>query len=484
MVPSIQSMCISAAASIKDALKVIDHNAQGICFVTDEKDRFIGVVTDGDIRRALINGSLLTSELSKIVNTRAFSLPVETPLPEIQNKLTGIVRHIPLLDKEGRPVDYACTHRLHRVPVAVPVLGGNELEYVGECIRTGWISSQGSFVGRFEKAVADFCHAPHALAVSNGTTALHLALEALGIGEGDEVIVPDFTFAASINAILYARATPVLVDISLDTWTISVEEIKKAITPKTKAIMPVHIYGHPCHMDEIGAIAKEHDLLIIEDGAESLGSTYKGKQLGTFGDAATLSFFGNKVITTGEGGMVLFKNPRHYEKGKVLRDHGMSPDKRYWHETVGYNYRLTNLQAAVGVAQMEQLDSFLIKRKQIAEEYRKQLSSVKAIESQPLQPWASSCYWLYTVLVKDDARIDRDGLIKKLMMNGIETRPTFYPLHTMPIYQRYAGSRAFPNSLLVSSRGMSLPSSVSMDTATVRNIATRIQAIMDLDTYH
>jgi perosamine synthetase len=480
MVPSVSQLCLSENATIEQALQAIDQNAQGVCFVVGADTVFLGIITDGDIRRGLLNGFGLNSTLKDIFNRNAFSLPVTTPNEVIQKSFTERVKHIPLLDESRRVVDYACKHRMHRIPIMEPFLGGNELVYVTDCIQSGWISSKGSYVTKFETEVGKLCNSPYAVAVSNGTTALHLALVALGIGPGDEVIVPDFTFAASINSILYTGATPVLVDVEADTWTISISEIEKAITPKTRAIMPVHIYGHPCEMDQLMALASQHKLLVIEDCAESLGSTYKGQVVGSFGDAATFSFFGNKVITTGEGGMVLFKKPADYEHGKVLRDHGMSPQRRYWHDVIGYNYRMTNLQAAIGVAQMEQFHSFFSKRKIMASLYDKAFASAQGITPQALKTSVTSCHWLYTVLLNDDLAIDRDTLIRKLMMNGIETRPAFFPLHTMPIYQTFAGGRSFANSIRVSRRGLSLPSSVTIENAEIENIVAKIKDLTDL----
>lgn len=474
-------MCIDENATIVDLLKLLNQNAQGICFVTNKSHSFVGVITDGDIRRSLLSGYDLKSSIVDIVNRKAFSLPVETSGAEIQKSFTDKIKHIPLLDKNNSPVDYACAHRLHRIPVMEPFLGGNELAYVTECVQTGWISSKGQFVTKFEEMVGAVCDTPNCIAVSNGTVALHLALVALGIGLGDEVIVPDFTFAASINSILYTGATPVIVDIELDTWTINPKEIRKAITKKTKAIMPVHIYGHPCDMDAIMSIAEEHNLLVVEDCAESIGSAYKGRALGSFGDAATFSFFGNKVVTTGEGGAVIFKNADHYTQGKILRDHGMSPNKRYWHDVLGFNYRMTNLQAAIGVAQMEQFQTFLGKRKLMAKTYNEAFKNLNEITPQPLQPWATSCHWLYTVLLDEKSKMDRDLLIEKLLMNGIETRPTFYPLHEMPLYKPYAEGRTFEACLKVSRRGISLPSSVTIAINEIENIASRIKNIIEMN---
>ncbi len=480
MLPAINKMCINENASGLELLGVLNENAQGICFVVDNSEKFVGVITDGDIRRSLLNSFDLKSSIGGIVNRKAFSLPLETSNHVIQNSLSDKIRHIPLLDKNQTPVDYACTHRLHRIPVMEPYLGGNELSYVTDCVKTGWISSKGSYVTKFEEMVGKVCGTSHCIAVSNGTVALHLALAALGVGPGDEVIVPDFTFAASINSILYTGATPVIVDIEPETWTIDPKEIKKAITAKTKAIMPVHIYGHPCDMDEIMAIAEKHNLLVVEDCAEALGSTYKGRPVGSFGDASTFSFFGNKVITTGEGGAVIIKKPELYDYGKILRDHGMSPTKRYWHEVLGYNYRMTNLQAAIGVAQMEQFENFLNKRVTMAQTYNQAFENMTEIYPQPLKPWATSCHWLYTILI-DEKQMDRDKLIEKLLMNGIETRPTFYPLHQMPLYQKYAEGRTFTECLKVSRLGISLPSSVTVSANEISNISNRIKNIIEMN---
>ena len=232
--------------------------------------------------------------------------------------------------------------RSHVLPVMEPSLNGNELQYVIDCIKTGWISSQGLYVKRFEAEFASYLGVPEAVSCANGTVALHLALAALGIGAGDEVIVPDLTFAASINAVLHSGATPVLVDVRRDTWTIDTDSLQSLMTPRTRAIMPVHLYGRASHMDELRAIAKAHGVLLIEDAAEALGASYRGAMLGSLGDAGTFSFFGNKLITTGEGGMVVYRDAKAAARARILRDHGMDPKRRYWHLEVGYNYRLTN----------------------------------------------------------------------------------------------------------------------------------------------
>jgi perosamine synthetase len=478
--PTIQEMLVSDNANIKETLKIIDHNAQGAAFVVNDKKQITGIITDGDIRRALISGKTLESGIKEIMNTKFTSLPVTTPVDVIQSKISNEIRHIPLVDENNIPVDYACYSRAHRIPVMTPLLNGNELAYVTECIKTGWISSQGAFVKRFEKNFGEYVKCPNALAVSNGTVAIHLALEALGIGPGDEVIVPDITFAASINAVIYTGATPVMVDVDKETWTISVEEIKKHITPKTKAIMPVHLYGHPCHMDEIMEIANKHKLFVVEDCAEALGTLYKGKHVGTFGDIGTFSFFGNKTITTGEGGLVLFRDEKVFEKAAVLRDHGMNKQKRYWHDYVGYNYRLTNVQAAIGVAQLERLDEFVSAKRRIANTYNEGLKKLEGATLPPNKDWAFNGYWLYTFLVDESFGVKRDELIDKMMKNGVETRPLFFPLHVMPPYVQYIrNGQQFPVSDHISRYGISLPSSVNIEADEQENVIKSITGIYE-----
>lgn len=474
--PLLQSLVVNQKNSMKDALLQIDRNAQGIVFAVDDQSRLVGVLTDGDIRRALIQGISLSEPILNVMQRKFVSCPISTSSKEIINLLNDRVRHIPLVDENYVPVDYACLHRLHQIPIMEPSLSGNEIEYVTECIKTNWISSQGSFVRRFETIFGEYCGVPNALAVSNGTVALHLALVALHIGPGDEVIVPDLTFAASINAVIYTGATPVIVDIHPDTWTIDPNQIEKHITPKTKAIMPVHLYGHPCHMDEIMEIAIKHRLFVVEDCAEAIGSKYKKNMVGSYGHISTFSFFGNKTITTGEGGMVLIKDKEVFERAKKLRDHGMSPTKRYWHEEVGFNYRMTNLQGAIGVAQMERVEIFVNAKQRIAKSYNSFLSKIAGVTVPPLAPWAESSYWLYTFIIDPKVGISREELMNKLLLNGVETRPVFYPLHEMPPYSKYAKG-TYPVSVQVSHNGMSLPSSVNLSKDTLQSIVKSMESV-------
>jgi|SRR5271157_722898 len=473
----VDQFIVSDQANINTAMQIIDQNGMGAVFVVDASGRMCGMATDGDIRRALLQGHDLTGPIRQVMRTDYVSLPHTATQEEVLNCLSDPIKIIPLLDTAGRPVNYACYHRYHEFQVMEPSLDGKELIYLTECIMKNWISSQGGFVTRFEKRFAEFIGMEEAFAVSNGTVALHLALTALGIGAGNEVIVPDLTFAASVNAILYTGATPVLVDVCPDTWTMDPGAVARAITPKTKAIMPVHLYGHPCHMDEIRAIAADAGCLIVEDCAESLGSEYKGAKTGSLGDAGCFSFFGNKVLTTGEGGMVVFKDREAGKRARILRDHGMSPARRYWHEYVGFNYRLTNLQAAVGVAQMERIGKLFNMRDTIFAEYDQHLKGIEGIELLPRSPWGRHVPWLYCILLSDiDHRSTRDEMIAHLKSHGIQTRPLFYPIHEMPPYRHLSppGAR-YPVSERLSYSGISLPSGYSLTASDIRYICSALK---------
>ncbi|MEP1181847.1 DegT/DnrJ/EryC1/StrS family aminotransferase [Ekhidna sp.] len=356
-----------------------------------------------------------------------------------------------------------------------PDLSGNEKTYLIDAIDSGWISSKGKYVDQFEKEFAAFHEVDYALAVSNGTVALHLGLVSLGIGKGDEVIVPNLTFASSVNAIIHAGATPVLAEVDAETYNIDCNKLDQYISSKTKAIMPVHLYGNPCDMDEICTIANKHGLLIIEDNAEGLGSTYKKKIAGSFGDVSTFSFYGNKTITTGEGGAILFKNQKTFEYAKVLRDHGMSPDRRYWHEHIGFNYRLTNMQAAIGCAQLEHIQDILQKKSSIVKRYVDGLAPIGSIKFQKTEAGSLSSNWLFTPLFKN---VSTNDLSQYLHKHGVETRPAFYPISTMPVYSDFKKG-GYDVSESVSKSGLSLPSFPTLKNSEVDLIIAAIKKFYD-----
>jgi len=358
------------------------------------------------------------------------------------------------------------------IPVAEPVMGGNELAYITDCVASGWVSSLGSYISRFEQTFASFCGVKHGVSTSNGTAALHLAMASLDIGPGDEVIIPSLTFIATANAVRYLGANPVFVDSSPRTWNLSPESMAKTITTRTRAVIPVHLYGHPADMDAINALAKKHGMIVIEDAAEAHGAEYRGQRTGSLGRAAAFSFYGNKVVTTGEGGMITTDDDGLAERAISLRDHGMSRERRYWHPVIGYNYRLTNMQAALGVAQMERIDEMLARKRAIAALYSELLGGTPGVGLPVEEPWARNIYWMYSILVSGDFGISRDELMVRLKARQIDTRPFFNPIHLMP---PYATGQSLPVAERLARQGLSLPSSTALTDADVQRIASAIR---------
>jgi len=360
------------------------------------------------------------------------------------------------------------------IPLAEPVLTGNEKKYLQECLDTGWISGSGKFVDGFEEGFAAFCGAAHGVAIVNGTAALHVALLALGIGPGDEVIVPDLTYIASANAVTYCGARPIFADVDPATWTLNPQDVARKLSPRTKAIMPVHLYGHPVDMDPILDLAKAHNLYVVEDAAEAHGAEYKGRRVGTLGDIGVFSFYGNKIITTGEGGMIVTNNGDIASRSRLLKGQGMDPEHRYWFPIIGYNYRMTNMQAAIGLAQLERIEWFIERRREVAGWYDAALKSLpvqKPVEAD----WAKNSYWLYSICVNEE--IDRDLLMTHLLERGVETRPFFYPMHKMPPY-RDAPQEATPVATRLAAQGLSLPSSANLTKEDVAYIARVLEECM------
>jgi perosamine synthetase len=361
------------------------------------------------------------------------------------------------------------------IPVAAPVLDGRELEYVTECLTSTWISSSGRFITEFEAKFAAFCGVKHAVAVNNGTTALHLALVALDLGPGDEVLIPAFTYIATANAVTYCGATPVLVEAEPRTMNLDVADLAAKVTPRTKGIIPVHLYGHPADMDGVREIAARHHLWIVEDAAEALGARYKGTVVGGLSDCATFSFFGNKIITTGEGGMVTTDDDAIAERLRLYRGQGMDPERRYWHPVVGYNYRMTNVAAAIGLAQLERVDHHLAERRRVAAAYDARLAGLERFIVRPVsENWAEHVYWMYTVTLGEEAAISRDAVILALAAEGIESRPTFHPMHAMPPYAHLAGG-GFPVAEDLGARGLNLPTHALLTEADIDRICAALK---------
>lgn len=453
--------------SLIEAMRIINKNGKGVCFVIDESKALKGVVTDGDIRRALLKNVQLDDKIKNIISKNFCYGNINDSYDNLIEKITDEINIIPLVDNNFEVIDFFEYKQNLYFPVAIPNLNGNEFKYLTDAFMSSWISSSGEYIERFESEFSKYSDCQHGIAVSNGTVALHLAIIALDIGEGDEVIVPDLTYAATINTVLHANATPVIVDVDESSWCIDPKEIEKAITPKTKAIIPVHVYGQACDMGTIMSIAKKHNLRVIEDCAEAHGATFDGKKVGSFGDIGCFSFFGNKVITTGEGGMCVTKNHKLDNKMRILRDHGMSKTKKYWHEVIGYNYRMTNLQAAIGLAQLERIEKIHTNRRKYENNYKNSLPKDKFKFQNDLEN-RKRITWLVCVLL--DENIKRDDYIAKLEGKGIDARPFFYPLSDMDIYKSYSKTET-PIAHKLSSTGLNLPTYESLlSMSEIRNI--------------
>lgn len=462
--------------TIRDALGIINENCKGIVFIVDDAGVLKGSVADGDIRRGLLRGLSLDASVKEIESNDCVYVFENEEAKEVLKKFNDKVRIIPILNERRQVVDYSEYNSRMKLAIAQPWLNGNELDYLLDGFLSTWISSTGKYVTEFENKFSEYCGVKYGVATSNGTTALHLALVALGVGAGDEVIVPDITFAATINAVLYTGATPVIVDIESDSWCIDPNEIEKAITKKTKAIIPVHIYGQPCDMDKIMDIAKRYNLYVVEDCAEAHGAMYGGEKVGSFGDIGCFSFFGNKVITTGEGGMCITNNLEINQKMRLYRDHGMSKTRKYYHEVVGFNYRMTNLQAAIGVAQIENIETILRNREELENTYRRIINQIDGIELQRNDlPNRKKITWLVTAYVNDEK--DRESCMKAMIDANIDARPFFIPLSEMEIYKKYVFSNKVSTD--ISKRGFNLPTSYVVGETEVKRVITAIKMCLN-----
>ncbi len=360
------------------------------------------------------------------------------------------------------------------IPVAAPELTGNEAKYVQECLDSTWISSAGRFIATFEAGFAEFCGVNHAIATNNGTSALHLCLLGLGIGPGDEVIVPTLTYIATANVVRYCGATPVLADCEPMAMTIDVEDVRRKITPRTKAVIPVHLYGHAADMVELNKLAEQHGIAVVEDAAEAHGAEVAGRRVGSLGICNAFSFFGNKILTTGEGGAVTTNDDELASRMRIYRGQGMDPNRRYWFPVVGYNYRMTNIAAAIGLAQLEDIEHKIATRQQIRDRYNTRLAECPTVTPPKEPPWSTSVNWLYTVLLDVPTAEDRDRVAEQLAEVGIETRPVFYPLHQMPSYFEPEG--VYPVADSCAQRGLSLPTHAQLDDDDINWICQQLVA--------
>jgi len=381
---------------------------------------------------------------------------------------------VPTFTSDGRLADVAVSRDGNFIQIAQPDLSHAEFRAVLDAFLSTWISSKGAYIEAFEREFAAFAGMKHGVATSNGTVALHLALLALGICRGDEVIVPDLTFAATINAVLYCGATPVIVDVDPLTWAMSLKDVAAACTPRTRAVIPVHLYGRPAEIEPIAQFAKSRGIFVVEDCAEAHGAEYAGRRVGSFSDISCFSFYANKIVTTGEGGMCLTDSPSLAATLQELRSHGMVPDRGYWHNRIGYNYRMTNLQAAVGVAQLRRIDRMLLRNHNLERLYRERLGAVGGVTFPPDLPrHCRSVVWLVCARVPAAAR---DRLIETARARDIEIRPFFHRLSDMPPYREFA--RPCPHSAELARSGINLPTSAAVDSDTVERVAQVVREVL------
>lgn len=470
----LERMMCGENATIREVMMRINDNAKGVAFIVDDENKLIGVITDGDIRRLLIEGYEINDSIKTHIQDRFVYALENENVQDIVEKFGYRIRIIPIVNEKMQLKDYAEYNENVHISLAQPQLNGNEYKYLMDAFFSTWISSSGKYITQFEELFSQYCGVQYGVATSNGTTALHLALTALEIGKGDEVIVPDITFAATVNAVVYTGATPVIVDIEEDSWCISPDEIEKALTPRTKAIIPVHIYGQPCNMGRIGEIARKNNLYIIEDCAEAHGAEWNHKKVGSFGIVSCFSFFGNKVVTTGEGGMCVTNSKELSDKMRILRDHGMSKEKKYYHEVIGFNYRMTNLQAAIGVAQVERIEFILKWREQLENQYRQALSKIEGVSLQKnTLPNRKKITWLVSILVEEEKR---DRLLSTLKDNEVDVRAFFIPLSEMDIYKKY--TRDCHISKRISRMGINLPTTYEIGEKEIAKIETIITSVL------
>jgi len=459
--PSVAAMVCGAADPLWTGLERALDNGKGFVFVTDANGALKGYADLAAMRAAFMKGGHLNGvtlgDVASPWGTAKEPLGV-APILDANDQILG-------LDESG-PQPF--------LPVSEPDLTHREMRYAFDAFLSTWISSTGDYIRRFEQEFAEKVGMAHGVATSNGTVSLHLAMATLGIGEGDEVIVPDLTFAASINTVMHVGARPVIVDVDPQTWCLSAEAVERAITPRTRAIMPVHVFGRPAEMTEIAELAKARGLYIIEDCAEAHGAKYDGQPIGSFSDISSFSFFANKIITTGEGGICLTNDADIAMRMRMLRDHGMRPERRYWHEEPGFNFRMTNMQAAIGCAQIERMDELLAMRADVHQRYVKAFAGIKGVEFPPeMSQRAQPVTWFSCAQVPADKRAE---LIAACKAENIDLRPFFHGLSSMPAYRGFA--RKCPNSTWLSRTGVNLPTSRRVDDAMVARIAAVFESVL------
>jgi perosamine synthetase len=370
--------------------------------------------------------------------------------------------------------------RFKMIPVNEPLIGEREYEYVRECLQTGWISSEGRFIREFEEGWAAYCGMPYGVAVSNGTVALEIAVTCLGLKPGDEVILPSFTIISCAQAVTMNGLKPVLVDSDPITWCMDVAQVESKITSRTRAIMPVHIYGHPVDMDPLVELAAKHGLAIIEDAAEVHGAEYKGRKCGGLGDLSCFSFYANKIITTGEGGMILARDAAQAERLRSLRNLCFRKERRFYHTELGHNYRLTNVQAAIGLAQLERIEESVLIKRRMAAAYFKRLKDIQSLQLPAEEPWAKNVYWMYGLVLDESSGMDAVEFARRLNEKGVMTRPFFLGIHEQPVFRNMGLflDEHYPVAERIARQGLYLPSGMTLTEAQVDLVCQAVHEVL------
>jgi len=458
----IHLVMIQESASIREAMECINKSGIRIVLVVDDNKKLLGVATDGDIRRALLSGEKLETPIKNVMTINPITALEGTPAEELLRIMfEKHIQEIPIINNKGVVVDLVLLRDLKNIPLSSPDITHKEVEIINQVLSTPTLSI-GPRVKEFEQKIADFVGTKYAIAVNSGTSGLHLCIRSLDIKDGDEVITTPFSFIASANCILFERAKPVFVDIDEDTLCIDADKIEEKITRKTKAILPVHIFGHPCDMDKIMEIAEKHHLAVIEDACEALGSEYNGKKVGSFGDCGVFAFYPNKPITTGEGGVIVTNNEKIARLCQSMRNQGREEDGSWLsHKRLGFNYRMSELSAALGVAQMERIEEILQKRKKVARLYNEKLKDIKEIKIPYIASGVKLSWFVYVIRLDPEkfSREDRDSIIKELANRGISCRDYFPPIHLEPFYVEKFGFKKgdFPITEKVSASTIALP---------------------------
>lgn len=454
---NLKKFFISKEISINNVLKKL--NKKRTLYVVDKSYQLLGSITDGDLRRFLLKNKYIDKSLSieKVYNKKPLYFFIGYDPLKLKKILSNKIKSIPILNNKKQIVEIFEGKELY-IPNYSPYLNGNEKKYVLDALDSGWISSRGKFIHKFENYFKKFIKCKYALTVSSGTSALQLALMTIGIKPGDEVIVPGLTFYAPMNAIISMGAKPIPVDVSLDNYCMDLNLVEKKISKKTKAIIVVHLYGSPVDVQKLKNIKKKYKLAIIEDCAEAIGSYYRNKHVGVQGDISTFSFFGNKTVTTGEGGMFVTNNKKFFETAKVKKNHGMSLNYKYFHTSTGLNFRMTNLQASIGLAQMEQINIILNKKKTLIKKYKENISKISNISFQSEKKGDVNSYWLFVVRLDKDFMKFKDKIIKSYNKKGYDVRRIFYSLDEMPVRKFYNKNEInLKNSKILSNSCIALP---------------------------